>query len=97
MSDDFKHHEQDRIDMGRIYRQILIDYGDKVNIIFLDPRNLLSIAGYFITQANKGNISWLEGLSHFFLHIKFNAIFIDGQYLRDSNNYDTLIKERLFS
>ncbi|WP_028782943.1 hypothetical protein [Thalassobacillus devorans] len=97
MSEEFKHHDKDRKDMGEIYRQTLIDYGDKVDISFLDPRNLLSIAAYFIKHIKAGNITSWEGFTHFFLHIKFNAVFINGRYLKDFNNYDKLIKEILYT
>lgn len=88
MSDQFKHHDEDRIRLGELYRYTEEKYGSHVSVTFLDPRNLLAIAGYFMQHARRKHISIREAITNFSLHVKFDAIFINGRYLKNIEQYD---------
>lgn len=89
------HLDADRTKLGELYRHTDIKYGDNAQITFLDQRNLLSILSYFIKHIRKRNIGLFNGLCSFFLNMKLNAVFINGKYLKDLENYDKLIVEEL--
>ncbi|MFC7060882.1 hypothetical protein [Halobacillus seohaensis] len=95
MSNEFKHHDDDREQMGQLYQRLDEKYGEQIHITFLDPRNLFALAGYFIKQVKNHHISPLEALKNFSSHIRYNALFINGQYSEKSQNYDTLINDML--
>jgi hypothetical protein len=95
MEDEFKHHDEDREQLGKLYQQTLNDYGDQVQITFLDPRNVLAIGMYFFKQAKERRISFSASLRHFFFHMKYNAIFVNGKMVKGLNDYHTQLRKVL--
>lgn len=85
----------ERQSIGRIYRKITEEYGEKVTIQFVDPRNLLFIWIYFFQQIRRNNISILNMLKNIYFHIKINAVFINGIYVKDHLEYDKIIEKYL--
>lgn len=92
MSDQFNHHNEDRRKMGELYLETEAKYGENVSITFLDPRNIFAIIIYFFQHARRGNISLREAVVHVFMHVKFNAIFVNGYYVKDKENYNRYLK-----
>ncbi|WP_163527625.1 hypothetical protein [Halobacillus ihumii] len=93
MTDEFKHHDQDRLLMGKFYRNMKQTYGENISITFLDPRNILAIGVYFLQQVKDRHITAMEAVKHFTLHIKYNAVFINGKLTENLESCDTLIDE----
>ncbi len=92
MDDEFKHHDDDRQRLGYLYQKTEQEYGEQVDVMFFDPRNLLAIALYFWKQGRWGRIRWLQALSHFVLHIRYNAIFINGHLVMNEGEYEKELK-----
>ncbi|UOR11036.1 hypothetical protein [Halobacillus amylolyticus] len=97
MKDEFKHHDPDRQLMGEFYRRLEATYGDQILINFLDPRNIFAIGMYFMKQVKDRHIPLFKAIKHFSLHIKYNAVFINGKYTEDLENCDTLIEDMLYA
>ncbi|MEQ6388563.1 hypothetical protein RZN22_04460 [Bacillaceae bacterium S4-13-58] len=95
MKDEFAYMEKDRANLGELYLQTNSQFGDEVGITFLDQRNLLSILFYFFHQVKKKKIGLISALKNIFFHLKLNAVFINGKYLKNLENYDTLILEEI--
>ncbi|WP_079528716.1 hypothetical protein [Halobacillus hunanensis] len=93
MADEFKHHDQDRLLMGEFYRNMKQTYGENISITFLDPRNILAIGVYFLQQVKGRYITMMEAVKHLTLHIKYNAVFINGKLTENLESCDTLINE----
>ncbi|ARI76487.1 hypothetical protein [Halobacillus mangrovi] len=95
MEDEFKHHDEDRQNLGELYRKTMTDYGDQVEITFLDPRNVLAITVYFLKQVKERQISPFTACRHFFFHMKYNAIFVNGRMVDGLNDYHTQLRKVL--
>ncbi|MCP3030973.1 hypothetical protein LF817_06410 [Halobacillus sp. A1] len=95
MKDEFSHHDEDRLKLGELYQELKEKHGDKVNISFLDPRNIIAIGFYFLKQTKQKNISILEGMNNFIFQMKYNAVFINGKHSEHEQDYDTLIEGML--
>lgn len=74
--------------LGKIYRQIMTHYGDKVNVVYLDPRNHLSIAGYLLKQSQSGNIGISGLLKSIFFGIRRMAVFYNGTWVNPDKETD---------
>ncbi|MFD2923597.1 hypothetical protein [Halobacillus naozhouensis] len=97
MTEEFKHHDPDRLLMGEFYRNMKKKYGEHISITFLDPRNILAIGMYFLQRVRDRHITVMEAMKHFTLHIKYNAVFINGKLTENLESCDTLIKKILHS
>ncbi|WP_431802788.1 hypothetical protein [Halobacillus andaensis] len=95
MKDEFKHHEADRQRLGKLYQVLTEKYGDQVHITYLDPRNMFAILIYFGKQWKNKQISLLQLIRNLFLHMKYNAVFVNGKYSDMTENCDTLIEDIL--
>ncbi|GEL77120.1 hypothetical protein [Tenuibacillus multivorans] len=93
MSDEFKHLEKGRSELGEFYLELKEQYGDEVSITYMDPRNISMIVGYLVKQKQKGRIAWLDILKHLCFHVKLNAIFINGYYLENTDDFDKIVSE----
>ncbi|MCA0984709.1 hypothetical protein LCL89_11695 [Halobacillus yeomjeoni] len=92
MEDEFKHHDEERMRLGEIYQRTLNEYGDRVDIIFLDPRNLLAILMYFVKQARKKQINKRTALKNILFHMKYGAIFINGRMTESFSDYERQLR-----
>ncbi|MBM7552565.1 hypothetical protein [Thalassobacillus pellis] len=97
MNEEFKHQESDRQKMGEIYCRTMEKYEGQVDVTFLDPRNVFAFAAYFFKHVRKSNISITEALKYICCHMKLNAIFVDGEYIKNFNDYDKLINKKINS
>ncbi|MGM8214628.1 hypothetical protein ACLIA0_03535 [Bacillaceae bacterium W0354] len=95
MKKEFEHTEESRQYLGSIYLDLKSKYGDSISITYMDPRNSFSIAGYFIRQWRRKHISMSSCLKHTFFKIKFDAIFINGLYLENLEEFDKIINNYL--
>ena len=95
MKETFKENRMERELIGRFYRKINQEYGEKVNVQFVDPRNLLFIWIYFFQQIKRNNISFLRMLKNVYFHIKRDAVFINGTYVENHLRYDKIIENYL--
>lgn len=84
MTDSFDDNRKERQELGYLYRHTKDKFGDKVDIIYLDPRNLLMIYFYFMKHVKKGNIKLGIAILHLLMHLKRGAIFINGVYVKDN-------------
>ncbi|MGP4077681.1 hypothetical protein [Halobacillus sp. K22] len=87
MQDEFKHHEDDREALGKLYQETEREYGDLVQITFLDPRNVLAIFLYFLKQVKERHLSLIKAGKYILFHMKYNAIFINGKLVEDHEAY----------
>jgi hypothetical protein len=81
MSETFAHVREDMEQMGRIYRKIQEVYGNRVSIVYLDPRNHFSIAGYLIRQWKTRKIGVSDLFKSVFFGIRRGAVFYNGKWL----------------
>lgn len=95
MEDEFKHHDQDRERLGQLYQKTMNEYGDRVNVTFIDPRNVLAIGIYFMKQVKEKNITFFKAFRHLLFHMKYNAVFINGKLTENLNDYDTQLRKML--
>lgn len=95
MEDEFKHHDQDRERLGQLYQKTMNEYGDRVNVTFIDPRNVLAIGIYFMKQVKEKNITFFKAFRHLLFHMKYNAVFINGELTENLNDYDTQLRKML--
>lgn len=94
MKDEFKHHDDDREKLRKMYQQTHEKYGELVQIGYLDPRNLLAMIVYFAKHVKKGDISILRAVHSTLFHIKYNAIFINGQFV-EQQDYEAKVESVL--
>ncbi len=76
-------------EIGVLYQQIVKEYGDQVNVVYADPRNLISIAVHMFSQVRHGRIGLLEVFKNLFWRARRGAVFMNGRWLnkyRQSNN-----------
>ena len=95
MKHDFSHHDQERRSLARLYCETAERYGEAVRIIYCDPRNMLSIIYYLGRQVRRKQIHIYSACYVLLFAIKREAIFINGQYLRDNRNYHATIQDFL--
>ncbi|MFG6147142.1 hypothetical protein [Halobacillus sp. B23F22_1] len=95
MKDEFNHHDEDRQRMGELYRALSNQFGNQIEITYVDPRNLFAIALYFIKQLKYRHITLIEAAENLIRHIKYNAVFVNGKYSEGTKDCDTLIKQML--
>ncbi|UII58474.1 hypothetical protein LS684_23070 (plasmid) [Cytobacillus spongiae] len=95
MEQDFTHHQKERVSLGELYRESIDTYGEKVSIIYCDPRNFLSIFIYFIRQAGRKKLPLHKVAFSILFHIKREAIFINGHFLKEKREYHPAIQKHL--
>ncbi|WP_226580690.1 hypothetical protein [Halobacillus litoralis] len=95
MEDEFSHHDEDRRRLQVIYQTTNEQFGDEVDINFLDPRNLLAVFVYFTRHVKKRNITLVKALKYTVFHIKYNAVFIDGELVNSQADYEERLKTKL--
>jgi hypothetical protein len=95
MKEEFVHARAEREAVGEIYRHIEQKFGEEASIELLDPRNLLVISSYFFRQVVSGKINVFRALVHFLLHIKREAIFVNGNYVDEKAKLDEVIFDQL--
>ncbi|MBN8193112.1 hypothetical protein JI667_13250 [Bacillus sp. NTK074B] len=91
MKHDFSHHDHERRLLGRLYCETAEKYGEAVSIIYCDPRNMLTIVYYMGRQVRRKGIPFFTACYSVLFHIKREAIFINGHYLRDKQSYHATI------
>ncbi|TFB15078.1 hypothetical protein E3U55_12560 [Filobacillus milosensis] len=95
MSDEFKHLEGSRNQLGELYVNWKEKYGDQISINYVDPRNTSMIASYLFKQRKKGNISLFDAIKHLLFHVKLDAIFVNGYYLENKDDFDKIVNNML--
>jgi hypothetical protein len=89
MSDQFHDDRKEMQEIGVLYQQIVKEYGDKVNLVYADPRNLISIVVYMFGQVRDGRIGLLEVFKNLFWRARRGAVFMNGRWINEpalSNN-----------
>lgn len=82
--------------LGQIYRNIADYYGNDVSVVYLDPRNHLSIAGYLIKQCRHGKIGITELAKSLLFGIRRMAVFYNGKWINsDQETSADLILARI--
>ncbi len=86
-------------DIGVLYQQIVKEYGDQMDLIYADPRNLISIAAYMLGQVLHGKIGLLEVVKNLFWRARRGAVFLNGRWLNDRTRTNeeilTLIQQEM--
>ncbi|WP_261130152.1 hypothetical protein [Bacillus sp. Marseille-Q3570] len=93
MSDQFEDDRKEMQEIGVLYQQIVKEYGDQVNLVYADPRNLISIAVYMFSQVRHGRIGLLDVLKNLFWRARRGAVFMNGRWI--NNNHSQSNKELL--
>ncbi|MCA1021231.1 hypothetical protein [Halobacillus litoralis] len=92
MEDEFSHHDEERRELQQLYQKTL-DIDPEIHVQFIDPRNLLGIAAYFLQQHCRGSISLRQGAASLLLHIKYRAVFVNGEYIGSLDRYEERLVE----
>ncbi|MBW3114430.1 MULTISPECIES: hypothetical protein [Bacillaceae] len=95
MKHDFSHHDHERSLLAGLYCETAEKYGEAVQIIYCDPRNMLSIVYYMGRQVWRKQIPFFTACYSLLFHIKREAIFINGHYLSDKRMYHATIQDFL--
>ncbi|MCP8615470.1 hypothetical protein [Salirhabdus salicampi] len=84
MKETFKENRLQRERVGNMYRKINDIYKEQINIELVDPRNHLSILGYFFRQMAKRNLTLWESVHYLTVYMKNGSIFINGKYVTNT-------------
>lgn len=95
MKNEFNHYDSERKRLGQLYRETMDAYQDQVTITYFDPRNILAIGGYFFKQILKRQINVMEAFRCLFVKMKYGAIFVNGKFVDNENEYVEKTQENL--
>ncbi|MFD2639926.1 hypothetical protein [Piscibacillus salipiscarius] len=93
LSNEFKHLEDDYMKLGKMYNEWKNKYGEHLSINYVDPKNVGSVASYLFKQAQAGMITYKKAILYLFTKIKLNAIFVNGYYLENIDDFDKIVKQ----
>lgn len=88
MDDQFQDDINEMRETGKIYQQIAERYGDRVNVVYVDPRNTISIIDYMFRQLRYKRIGFLSMLKNTFLGSRRGAVFLNGHWLNRHSSTD---------
>ncbi|WP_408009537.1 hypothetical protein ACJROX_04345 [Pseudalkalibacillus sp. A8] len=83
MNDQFADDRKEMEEIGILYQQIVNEYGDQMDLVYADPRNLISIAAYMFGHVRHGKIGLLEVMKNLFWRARRGAVFLNGRWLND--------------
>ncbi|MCF6136209.1 hypothetical protein [Pseudalkalibacillus berkeleyi] len=84
MDDQFKDDLAEMRETGEVYRNIVEQFGDQIEVIFVDPRNSISIMDYMFRQLRKRKINVWTMLKNTFVGSRRGAIFLNGHWLNSN-------------
>ncbi|WP_277674348.1 hypothetical protein, partial [Piscibacillus halophilus] len=64
-----------------------------ISINYVDLQNVGAVIIYLYKQYKRGYITLTDVLKHLFTKIKLNAIFVNGYYLENIDDFDRIIVE----
>lgn len=83
-------------ELGEIYRKIKETFNGDVSLTYADPRNVLTIWHYHVSQWRKKRIGFLTMLKGLLLGVRRCAIFYNGHWVNEKGEMDgDLIIERM--
>lgn len=88
MSDTFVDVRAEMEQIGVVYRRIHQQYGDEIDVTYLDPRNNFAILGYLLRRWKGRFIHFPEFCKSLFFGIRRGAFFYNGHWMNPDQTID---------
>ncbi len=93
MSDQFEEDIREMRETGKLYQRIAEQFGDRIDVTYVDPRNTISIMDYMFRQLRSRKIGFTTMIKNTFWGSRRGAVFLNGHWMnRTSHSSETLVE-----
>ncbi|MGM7700190.1 hypothetical protein ACSVDE_00625 [Pseudalkalibacillus sp. Hm43] len=93
MSDQFEEDIHEMRETGKVYQEIVERFGDRLDVIYVDPRNTISIMDYMFRQLKRRQIGFTAMIKNTFWGSRRGAVFLNGHWMNQaSQSIETLVE-----